>query len=478
MKALRNSSYLALVALMALGISSCKEKDDPDRPSPDRKIASEGTYPTFMRLHGVEPKTLPAERYLGKCFDLVGHTANDAGGFTRWSVLDEKRIASNDPWSPFGRAITPTLRVPRHTELSVQPEDRSFKRTYQSSVDKPFSDSMVVAVGTGYEKVTCSYGNRRYSVGSLQRYVYRYTTGYKYLYERYEVADPMDYEFYLSKRFVRDLKVLSAAELVEKYGTHVVTSYSTGASQDLAVAANSSLFTESEVMAIHGALWVGGMPLFPELQKKVSNNYSQLGVTYLQSGSKYEPNLSSVIDLDHTVGRYDQRLFQEQINANAHTTFLELEEGNPSIPSLISDIPLKVKYFSGILDLVRPSELGSTMYVLSNPETYELIPYQSTCLNVMLPRYESQQAFVYIGAGPYKIFEEEGRSMTRWYARMQKTGLWTFQSLKSSKYLCRDFVLRTEQEDTGNLRFWGLNPTVATGVKSRYSLANLLIRKS
>lgn len=478
MKALRNSSYLALAALMALGISSCKEKDDPDRPSPDRKIASEGTYPKFTRLRGVEPKTLPAERYLGQCFDLVGHTANDAGGFTRWSVLDEKRIASNDPWSPFGRAITPTLRVPRHTELSVQPEDRSFKRTYQSSADKPFSDSMVVAVGPGYEKVTCSYGNRRYSVGSLQRYVYRYTTGYKYLYERYEVADPMDYEFYLSKRFVRDLKVLSAAELVEKYGTHVVTSYSTGASQDLAVAANSSLFTESEVMAIHGALWVGGGILSPELQKKVSNNYSQLGVTYLQSGSKYEPNLSSLIDPGYTVGRYDQRLFQEQINANAHTTFLELEEGNPSIPSLISDIPLKVKYFSGILDLVRPSKLRSTMYVLSNPETYETIPYQSTCLNVMLPRYESQQAYIYIGPDSHRTLDEPDQTPIRWRATLQASGLWTFQSLKSSKYLCRDFVLRTDKEDTGNLRFWGLNPTVATGVKSRYSLANLLIRKS
>ena len=478
MKALRNSSYLALAALMALGISSCKEKDDPDRPSPDRKIASEGTYPKFTRLRGVEPKTLPAERYLGQCFDLVGHTANDAGGFTRRSVLDEKRIASNDPWSPFGRAITPTLRVPRHTELSVQPEDRSFKRTYQSSVDKPFSDSMVVAVGPGYEKETCSYGNRRYSIGSLQRYVYRYTTGYKYLYERYEVADPMDYEFYLSKRFVRDLKVLSAAELVEKYGTHVVTSYSTGASQDLAVAANSSLFTESEVMAIHGALWVGGGILSPELQKKVSNNYSQLGVTYLQSGSKYEPNLSSLIDPGYTVGQYDQRLFQEQINANAHTTFLELEEGNPSIPSLISDIPLKVKYFSGILDLIRPQRVASTMYVLSDPESYVMIPYKTKFLTVMLPRYESQQVFVYIGTGAYQLFEEEGRSMTRWYARMQETGLWTLQSLKSLKYLCRDFVLRTDKEDTGNLRFWGLNPTVATGVKSRYSLANLLIRKS
>ena len=392
--------------------------------------------------------------------------------------MDEKRIASNDPWSPFGRAITPTLRVPRHTELSVQPEDRSFKRIYQSSMDKPFSDSMVVAVGKGYEKETCSYGNRRYSVGSLQRYVYRYTTGYKYLYERYDVADPMDYEFYLSKRFVRDLKVLSAAALVEKYGTHVVTSYSTGASQDLAVAANSSLFTESEVMAIHGALWVGGMPLFPALQKKVSNNYSQLGVTYLQSGSKYEPNLISAIDPDHTVGQYDQRLFQEQINANAHTTFLELEEGNPSIPSLISDIPLKVKYFSGILDLIRPQRVASTMYVLSDPESYVMIPYKTKFLTVMLPRYESQQVFVYIGTGAYQLFEEEGRSMTRWYARMQETGLWTLQSLKSSKYLCRDFVLRTDKEDTGNLRFWGLNPTVATGVKSRYSLANLFIRKS
>ena len=476
MKALRNSSYLALVALMALGISSCKEKDDPDRPSPDRKIASEGTYPTFMRLHGVEPKTLPAERYLGKCFDLVGHTANDAGGFTRWSVLDEKRIASNDPWSPFGRAITPTLRVPRHTELSVQPEDRSFKRTYQSSVDKPFSDSMVVAVGKGYEKETCSYGNRRYSIGSLQRYVYRYTTGYKYLYERYDVADPMDYEFYLHKRFVRDLKVLSAAELVEKYGTHVVTSYSTGASQDLAVAANSSLFTESEVMAIHGALWVGGMPLFPELQKKVSNNYSQLGVTYLQSGSKYEPNLSSVIDLDHTVGRYDQRLFQEQINANAHTTFLELEEGNPSIPSLISDIPLKVKYFSGILDLIRPQRVASTMYVLSDPESYVMTPYKTKFLTVMLPRYESQQVFVYIGTGAYQLFEEEGRSMTRWYARMQETGLWTLQSIISRRFLCRDFVLRTAEEDSQNLRFWGLNPAIPTVNGNRYSLANLFIQ--
>ena len=118
------------------------------------------------------------------------------------------------------------------------------------------------------------------------------------------------------------------------------------------------------------------------------------------------------------------------------------------------------------------------MYVLSNPETYETIPYQSTCLNVMLPRYESTQAYIYIGPDSHRTLDEPDQTPTRWRATLQQSGLWTFQSLKSSKYLCRDFVLRTDKEDTGNLRFWGLNPTVATGVKSRYSLANLLIRKS
>lgn len=91
---------------------------------------------------------------------------------------------------------------------------------------------------------------------------------------------------------MRDLKVLSAAELVEKYGTHVVTSYSTGASQDLAVAANSSPFTESEVMAIHGALWVGGMPLScaPEEGEQqlfaVSNSIYSLAVSMSPTSSR------------------------------------------------------------------------------------------------------------------------------------------------------------------------------------------------
>ena len=474
----RRSAYCSILTLLlSLFFGSCKEDDSP-KYSSSRPINFGDTYASFEVIRGRGTKELLPERYLGRSFSQVAHTANDVDGFTQWSVLDEKRIAANNPWSPFGRAITPNLQAPQREEQAISLQDRFFNWMYQSSKGIPLYDTISVSVGGDYKSREMVYGNRRYSSGSSHQHIYRYMMGYKYLYEYYQTDTPTDYEFFLHKRFVRDLKMLTAAELVQKYGTHLVTSYFTGAALDLAVAANESLFTSSEVTSIFNALWVGGTALSPQLRSKVTHNHLQWGVTYLQTGSVYTPDPLYPITSVDAIGRYDEGLFKEQINPNAHTTFLELEKGNPSIPTLISDIPLKVKYCAGILDLVRPREVGSTMYVFSDPATYELIPYQSTYLNVMLPRYESQQAFVYIDAGSYKIFEEEGRSMTRWYARMQETGLWTFQSLKSSKYLCRDFVLRTDKEDTGNLRFWGLNPIVSTGAKSWVSLANLLIRKS
>ena len=117
------------------------------------------------------------------------------------------------------------------------------------------------------------------------------------------------------------------------------------------------------------------------------------------------------------------------------------------------------------------------MYVFSNPENYEMIPYQSDYLDVIMPRYESGQVYIFIGPNAYRTFDETGRSMQRWYAQLNESGLWTFHSLKSSKYLCRDFVLRTKEEDTGNLRFWGLNPAIPTAELNQFSLANRFIRK-
>ena len=473
----RRSAYCSILTLLlSLFFGSCKEDDSP-KYSSSRHINYRDTYASFEVIRGRGTKELLPERYLGRSFSQVAHTANDVDGFTQWSVLDEKRIAANNPWSPFGRAITPNLQAPRREEQAISLQDRFFNRIYQSSKGSPLYDTISVSVGGDYKSIEMAYGNRRYSSGSSHQHIYRYMMGYKYLYEYYQTDTPTDYEFFLHKRFVRDLKKLSAADLVQKYGTHLVTSYSTGAALDLAVAANESLFTSSEVTSIFNALWVGGTALSPQLRSKLTHNHLQWGVTYLQTGSVYTPDPLYPITSVDAIRRYDEGLFKEQINPNAHMTFLELEKGNPSIPSLISDIPLKVKYFSGILDQVRPSELGGTMYVFSNPENYEMIPYQSDYLDVIMPRYESGQVYIFIGPNAYRTFDETGRSMHRWYAQLNESGLWTFQSLKSSKYLCRDFALRTKAEDTENLRFWGLNPAIPTAELNQYSLANRFIRK-
>ena len=236
----RRSAYCSILTLLlSLFFGSCKEDDSP-KYSSSRHINSGDTYASFEVIRGRGTKELLPERYLGRSFSQVAHTANDVDGFTQWSVLDEKRIAANNPWSPFGRAITPNLQAPRREEQAISLQDRFFNRIYQSSKGSPLYDTISVSVGGDYKSIEMAYGNRRYSSGSSHQHIYRYMMGYKYLYEYYQADTPTDYEFFLHKRFVRDLKKLSAADLVQKYGTHLVTSYSTGAALDLAVAANES----------------------------------------------------------------------------------------------------------------------------------------------------------------------------------------------------------------------------------------------
>lgn len=484
MKVRRTLPCVSLVVLLVLSFGACKDGDAPESKIPENKTpessSSQDDYPKFSHLRGLSDTELQPERFLGRGFNLVKHTANDRDGFAKWDVLDRARISADDPWSPFGRPIDSDVYAPEHLEQNEDPrEPVEHIQTFLS--DRSYSDTLKVSIGAEYKEVSLGYTNKRYTSGGTSSYVYRNIFGYKYLSEQYDVREVSDYEFFLHKRFVRDLKKLTAAELVEKYGTHLVTSYTTGAFQDLAVAASSSYFTEGEVSTIHAAFWKDKGGLSRGYVKKLIDNQRRIGITYIQAGSDYVPSKpllspSLLFDAPLEIAPLDRKAFKEQLRANARSSFFSLEKGNPMIPSLISDVPLKVKYFSGILDLIRPQRVASTMYVLSDPERYVMIPYKTKFLSVMLPRYESQQVFVYIGAGAYQLFEEEGRSMTTWYARMQETGLWTLQSITSRRFLCRDFVLRTAEEDSQNLRFWGLNPSIPTPNGNRYSIANLFIQ--
>lgn len=484
MKVRRTLPCVSLVVLLVLSFGACKDGDAPESKIPENKTpessSSQDDYPKFSHLRGLSDTELQPERFLGRGFNLVKHTANDRDGFAKWDVLDRARISADDPWSPFGRPIDSDVYAPEHLERNEDPrEPVEHIQTFLS--DRSYSDTLKVSIGAEYKVVSLGYTNKRYTSGGTASYVYRNIFGYKYLSEQYDVREVSDYEFFLHKRFVRDLKKLTAAELVEKYGTHLVTSYTTGAFQDLAVAASSSYFTEGEVSTIHAAFWKDKGSLSRGYLKKLIDNQRRIGITYIQAGSDYVPSKpllspSLLFDAPLEIAPLDRKAFKEQLRANARSSFFSLEKGNPMIPSLISDVPLKVKYFSGILDLIRPQRVASTMYVLSDPERYVMIPYKTKFLSVMLPRYESQQVFVYIGTGAYQLFEEEGRSMTTWYARMQETGLWTLQSITSRRFLCRDFVLRTAEEDSQNLRFWGLNPSIPTPNGNRYSIANLFIQ--
>lgn len=479
MKVRRTLPCVSLIALLVLSFGACKDGDAPESKTPERS-SGQDDYPNFSHLRGLSDTELQPERFLGRGFNLVKHTANDRDGFAKWDVLDKARISADDPWSPFGRPIDSDVYAPEHIEQNEDPRE-PVHRIQAFFSGRSYSDTLTVSIGGEYKMVTLGYTNKRYTSGETASYIYRSIFGYKYLSEQYDVREKSDYEFFLHKRFVRDLKKLTAAELVEKYGTHLVTSYTTGAFQDLAVAASSSRFTDGEVSTIHAAFWKDKGSLSRGYVKKLIDNQKHIGITYIQAGSDYVPprpllSPSLLFDAPMEIAPLDQKAFTEQLRANARSSFFSLEKDNPMIPSLISDIPLKVKYFSGILDLIRPPRVASTMYVLSDPESYVMTPYKTKFLTVMLPRYESQQVFVYIGTGAYQLFEEEGRSMTRWHARMQETGLWTLQSITSRRFLCRDFVLRTAEEDSQNLRFWGLNPAIPTVNGNRYSLANLFIQ--
>ena len=470
---------LVLHGLIVLGLGACKDGETPGVKASDRG-QTQGEYPKFSYLRGLSERELAPDRFLGRSFNLIKYTNNDRDGFAKWDVLDKARLTADNPWSPFGRPVDPEAYAPEHIERDEDSKD-PYIRAYSILNSRSYSDSLTISVGAEYKPVTLGYTNKRYTSSETASYIYRSILGYKYLSESYDIRDVSDFEFYLHKRFVRDLKKLTAAELVEKYGTHLVTSYTTGAFQDLAISASRNSFTEGDVAKIHAALWSDKGTLSHEVQRKLTNSQSKIGVTYIQSGSDYIPPQSLLLptilfDGSKEIAPVDHKSFAEQIRMNARSSFFALEGDNPLIPSLISDLPLKVKYFSGILDLIRPQRVASTMYVLSDPERYVMIPYKTKFLSVMLPRYESQQVFVYIGAGAYQLFEEEGRSMTTWYARMQETGLWTLQSITSRRFLCRDFVLRTAEEDSQNLRFWGLNPSIPTLNGNRYSIANLFIQ--
>lgn len=482
-KVVRSTTLLGLAMLLLAPLSACREQGDtPSRPRQERD-GQRGVYTDYAHIRSTAlDQDQDPERYLGRSFDKLRFTAQDVQGFLPNQVLDLSRLASGSPWSPFGEAL-PSSSAPRVRAQAGKPD--TISTIYEALGGDQLRDTLSLDLGGGYKPVQLSYPRQSSTFRPGESYLCRALRGYKYSYRRYDIQQGRVYGFYLDGQFVRDLRRLSASELIDKYGTHIVTSYSIGASQELTVVANSSFFTAEEVRSITGALWRSKGALSPQLEAKVSQHRDQMSLSYLQAGSDYTPPSSFVRPANLFRGGergifLDSAAFGDKALREGKA-FFELEGANISIPSIIHSLPLKVKYTCGILDRIRPEGHPATMYVLSDPSTYQRIPYQSSFLNILLPKYQDTQVYVYIGPSAYRLLQEEGgqgNEQSRWEASINEDGLWTLQSIHTKKYLCRDLKMRTLAEDTAGLRYWGLNPSVTTSKDSNpYALASLLIQR-
>ena len=262
-KVVRSTSLLGLAMLLLAPLPACREQGDaPNRLERD---GQRGVYTDYAHVRSAAlDQDQDPDRYLGRSFDKLGFTAQDVQGFLPNQVLDLSRLASGNPWSPFGEAL-PTSTAPRVQAQAGKPDTLS--TLYEALGGDQLRDTLRLDLGGGYKPVQLSYPRQSSTSRPGESYLCRALRGYKYSYRRYDIQQGRDYGFYLDGQFVRDLRHLSASELIDKYGTHIVTSYSIGASQELTVVANSSFFTAEEVRSITGSdepqLSAGGERLYP-----------------------------------------------------------------------------------------------------------------------------------------------------------------------------------------------------------------------
>lgn len=268
---------------------------------------------------------------------------------------------------------------------------------------------------------------------------------------------------------------------MEKYGTHLVTQYSTGALLSFGVMADSQLFTLEEVEALQRHIFWGDTTLSQESWRKALQHRKDIGILYRHRGSNRPPQQThlqpeSLFQGSQPTEKIDQRIFRKQINWDSHT-FLRLGYLGTSIPNLISNLPLKVKYICGILDKIRPADQQGTDYLLCDPASYKVIRKNSIDLRIHMDSYTGAEVTIFRGSTKTINDPLDGEQVTRWQAEIDMDGLWTFKKVGTDRYFCRDLQVRTSAEDTKGFRFWALNPFYATKIKPGAKPDRALVRR-
>ena len=467
--------YIGAGIIPALLLSCQKEMplSSPSSFKPEKAILDSWNVPSYTELRTAESSLLP-ERYLGKGFNLLKSSFTDAGGFTDYSIVSNETT----PWSPFGRPIE---EENLHPIVNAYGSLDLHQELHQDLSKTTSIDSIRFSTTTTYKSNTLSYVTTDVSRNSKKSHTYNSFIYRKDKVIMYDLSDPKNLEFYLNKRFVRDLSRLSAADLISKYGTHIVTKYYIGPYIDLRVSANSSIFSAEDVKKLEAKIWDNKVNIEPTLRNKVEKNSTDISVVYRQGGSDYVPEKSllsvAAFYKEGAIESLDIRAWEKGIRND--NSFLMLGRGEDAIlpiPDLISNIPLKIKYISGILHNVFPA----INYILCNPKTFQPIKLNNQYLRVALLGYNDGMNLIHLGIDGGQILTESYiTSMPykrhKWDLEQHQNGLWTIRSRASGMYLCTDKQLRAIDADSNGQRYWLLNPIIPTVDGNTRKISQLFI---
>lgn len=346
---------------------------------------------------------------------------------------------------------------------------------------------MTLSDGSTYYTKGINYTHGNITLQEGKSHTYTSFVNYPTKSVLYDLLEPTRLEFYLHRSFVRDLRRLPAVELVARYGTHLVTYYTTGAYMKLVLSAKASLFTAEEVARIEEKLCLDKARLSRELKDKIKRNTSGIAIVYKQGGSNYMPNRELLglggfyQDTSTPALSEEQWLTKLRPNDNNFISLAEDGQGLVPIANLISDIPLKIKYVSGILHRTQRAASSAISYVLCEPKSLKPFTFKGMVLRVGLSSYADAVEQLMLGTDQMTLFTEglitgTDQQNGKWNVELGEDGLWTVSSRLTKKYLCTDGALRTIAEDAGGLRYWLLNPIIPTPDGNTRKLSQLFIQ--
>lgn len=469
---MKTTSFAFVICVIAFASCTHKQDDIPLDYTQDTGPRVE------LNLRTAETGFVP-ERFIGRGFNLVTHRREDRDGISRYPVLDMQKIKNGTPWNPWKEDVD--LSDADAPQILVDNEEPGiFKGSDVETVTNSYNtDSLRISLDGKFKNVTFNVKYQKNDRYASKSHIYR---SFKYL-TRYRVsldAGEKDCQHYIRRNFFNDLSDLSAADLVKKYGTHLVTAYDLGPFSDCVIFARSSIFSEQEGLDIASSVF--GATLDVHTANKAKTNSKDITIYYTQGGSDYYPknlkNSSGVFKFGEMPGIEIDK-FYAQVRPGDNP-FISLDKSTKliAIPDLIPDMCLKVKYACGILHVANPGK--EIQYVICNPESFEPIKLFGEFVYFTATAFETADVFVYYGNEINRFslsaIGQGSSDSSLWMLHIYPNGKATFTH-KTGGYLTRDFKLLRAAEPTEQC-FFAINPIVPReGFDDHFSWGNIMIKK-